>query len=42
MAYAIGVVGFFRRVASEEFAAVIEATQAAGRALSQALGYQEP
>jgi hypothetical protein len=41
MAYAIGVVGFFRRVASEEFAAVIEATQAAGRALSQALGYQE-
>ena len=41
MAYAIGVVGFFRRIASEEFAAVIEATQAAGRSLSQALGYQE-
>ena len=41
LAYAIGVVGFFRRVASEEFAAVIEATQAAGSALSLALGYQE-
>ncbi|MBQ3548953.1 MAG: IclR family transcriptional regulator [Oscillospiraceae bacterium] len=41
MAYAIGVVGFFRRVASEEFAAVIAHTREVGRTLSHALGYRE-
>lgn len=41
LAYAIGVVGFFRRIASEEFSKVIVQTRQAGKALSQALGYQE-
>ncbi len=41
LAYTVGVIGMFRSVRSEEFRKTIEAVTAAGRMISNALGYRE-
>ena len=40
--YAVGVVGLFRRVQTEEFQAAIAETVRTAEALSAALGYAKP